>query len=427
MLKKMQIDKLFNRFNYTIVFNTGITILTGPNGFGKSTILNIIEALSQKDLYFLFNVKFEKLVLWFDNFTLEIEKKDYDLILNGLIFKRDIYVGFIDNEIFRRNRPYLRRINDDTWFDRRSEQVYKRGELQDTFFYNMLDSDEFELDEDELSKDHLLLLEKIKNAVRELYFIKDQRLIKKKRIRRDRFENDIIDVIEQIPNKMKALISEISNKYSDVANQLDSSYPSRLFETEIGISEADYEKSINDMKQKFEKLGKYDIFEMKNISNVSFKEEHAKALKIYFEDFNLKYAVYKKFIHQLDMFTDMINNRLHFKSLRITRNEGIILIDDNENDESIKLSSLSSGEKQEIVMFFELIFSVSEGVLLLIDEPEISLHIAWQKIFMDDLERIVQLKKINVIVATHSPQIISNHWDKQIDLGELYSNEFNKK
>lgn len=425
MLKKMQIDKLFNRFNYTIVFNTGITILTGPNGFGKSTILNIIEALSQKDLYFLFDVKFKKMVLWFDNFTLEIEKKDYDLILNELIFKKDIYAGFIDNEIFRRNRPYLRRVNEDTWFDRRSEQVYKRGELQDTFFYNMLDSDEFELDEDELSKEHLLLLEKIKNEVRELYFIKDQRLIKQKRIRRDRFENDIIDVIEQIPDKMKALISEISNKYSDVANQLDSSYPSRLFETEIGISEADYEKSINDMKQKFEKLGKYDISEMKNISNVSFKEEHAKALKIYFEDFDLKYEVYKKFINQLDMFTDMINNRLHFKSLRITRNEGITLIDDNKN--SIKLSSLSSGEKQEIVMFFELIFSVSEGVLLLIDEPEISLHIAWQKIFMDDLERIVQMKKINVIVATHSPQIISNHWDKQIDLGELYSNEFNKK
>ena len=32
-----------------------------------------------------------------------------------------------------------------------------------------------------------------------------------------------------------------------------------------------------------------------------------------------------------------------------------------------------------------------------------------------------------VVVATHSPQLISNHLDKQIDLGKLYTDEFNSK
>ena len=99
------------------------------------------------------------------------------------------------------------------------------------------------------------------------------------------------------------------------------------------------------------------------------------------------------------------------------------MIDDN--DEEIELRKLSSGEQQEIVLFYKLIFDVEENILLLIDEPEISLHILWQKKFMDDLLNIINHKKIKVIVATHSPQIISNHLDKQIDLGSLYSNEFN--
>ena len=58
----------------------------------------------------------------------------------------------------------------------------------------------------------------------------------------------------------------------------------------------------------------------------------------------------------------------------------------------------------------------------MIDEPEISLHIAWQKELMDDLRRVIQLNKnIQVIIATHSPQIISNNWDLQIDLGGQYN------
>jgi len=46
---------------------------------------------------------------------------------------------------------------------------------------------------------------------------------------------------------------------------------------------------------------------------------------------------------------------------------------------------------------------------------------------MNDLLRAVKYKGFNVIVATHSPQIINNHWDKQIDLGELYSEQLSKR
>ena len=74
------------------------------------------------------------------------------------------------------------------------------------------------------------------------------------------------------------------------------------------------------------------------------------------------------------------------------------------------------------ILFYELIFETEKQLLLLIDEPEISLHIMWQKLFMEDLDRVVSLGNLKVIVATHAPQIINNRWDLQIDLGELYGN-----
>lgn len=88
-------------------------------------------------------------------------------------------------------------------------------------------------------------------------------------------------------------------------------------------------------------------------------------------------------------------------------------------DYPLALGDLSSGEQQEVVLLYELLFKVKAGTLVLIDEPELSLHVVWQKQFLDDLFKIIELQKINIVVATHSPQIINNHWDLTVDLEEL--------
>lgn len=234
-----------------------------------------------------------------------------------------------------------------------------------------------------------------------------------------------MNVIEELPIRFRELMQNVQQDYSMVANKLDSTYPNRLFETEEGIAESDYKIKMQEMALKFESLSKYDLSTMQEPVNFIFKEEHAKALKVYFDDFEVKYQVYEDFINKLDLYTDIINHRLSFKTMKISKEFGISLID--ENDKYLTLTQLSSGEKQEIVLFYDLIFGTKKDVLLLIDEPEISLHITWQKKFMDDLLRIIDYKGFNVIVATHSPQIINNHWDRQVDLGELYGKQLNKR
>mgnify|MGYP000214966486 FL=1 len=262
-----------------------------------------------------------------------------------------------------------------------------------------------------------------KTSCGNIRLISEQRLIKQNHAYTDN-EEKIIDVISELPQKMKYKISKVSEDYSKKANSLDSSYPGRLFSTKEGLKDKkEYEEKMKIANSKFEKLNKYDLVDFKIIKANNYEEEFSKALKIYFEDFESKYAVFEDFIDRLDLYTEIVNSRLSFKEIKITRKEGLIVVSKDKNKSTcLDLNHLSSGEKQEIVLFYELIFETDKNLLLLIDEPEISLHILWQKKFMDDLMKVVNMGQLEVIVATHSPQIINNHWDMQIDLGELYGN-----
>lgn len=77
----------------------------------------------------------------------------------------------------------------------------------------------------------------------------------------------------------------------------------------------------------------------------------------------------------------------------------------------IDLDCLSSGEKNDFVMFYQLIFNTQEFGIVLIDEPEISLHIEWQEEYLDFLQKICSMNSLQAIVATHSPNIINGHFD----------------
>jgi len=447
----MKIEKLFGRFNYDIEFKArGVTIITGPNGYGKSTILKCLEVLSENSdeevLLYFGKLNFEKIEILLEksNQKISIIKNKNEIIINEIAFPIRSFLqrsAIIDQQMGRVNRDRSfswknkdMYANEQLYFKDMyaNEQLYFKEAFDnnicidnDAYLYETENVKRFTKRNFDIMRQIKKTIAQIKKAMGSIYFIEEQRLIMQKFDNRNRI-NNVVNVIEELPFKFQNLIRSVSSNYSAIANELDSTYPYRLFNTESGINEEEYKRNMIEMKEKFEKLSKYDISEMQYSDNVLFKTEHAKALKIYFEDFNVKYKVYEDFVKKLDLFTDIVNSRLTFKKIKISRKDGIVIIDENCVDNSLSLNQLSSGEKQEIVLFYDLIFGVSNNVLLLIDEPEISLHIGWQKMFMDDLLKIVEYKGLKVIVATHSPQIINNHWDIQIDLGELYGNELYK-
>lgn len=103
---------------------------------------------------------------------------------------------------------------------------------------------------------------------------------------------------------------------------------------------------------------------------------------------------------------------------------------DNESDKlrfildgktSIPADKLSSGEKQLLIILLTVLLEDGQEYILMMDEPEISLHICWQYKLID---WILQLNpNVQIILTTHSPMIFSNGWgDKAIYMEDITTN-----
>ena len=137
-------------------------------------------------------------------------------------------------------------------------------------------------------------------------------------------------------------------------------------------------------------------------------------LSVYISDVEKKLAVFDNIFQKISVFKNILNKRFLFKTVTINKTDGIVF--HTSQGDQLGPFSLSSGEQHEVVLLYQLLFKVKPDSLILIDEPELSLHIAWQEQFLKDLAQITALSKFDVLIATHSPQIISDRWDLTVEL-----------
>ena len=114
------------------------------------------------------------------------------------------------------------------------------------------------------------------------------------------------------------------------------------------------------------------------------------------------------------VFKDIVNETFLNKTVAIS-DSGKIVISLNSG-EAVQLSKLSSGEKQIIIIYYNLLFHCNPGSIVIIDEPEISLHVSWQQRLGRYFADICRIRGIQMIVATHSPQVIHDDWDLAVEL-----------
>ena len=84
----------------------------------------------------------------------------------------------------------------------------------------------------------------------------------------------------------------------------------------------------------------------------------------------------------------------------------------DDNKKKITLDKLSSGEKQLLILLFSAVAWNKGECLIFWDEPEISLHIEWQR----KLIRVIRQLNPNMqlIIATHSPSILFEGWENRV-------------
>ncbi|SFV57392.1 putative ATPase [hydrothermal vent metagenome] len=256
-----------------------------------------------------------------------------------------------------------------------------------------------------------------------VYLIQEQRLVLREPISESKYRREVVitDTIEKYSKELSSLIKQKIGEYAQITQSLDSSFPKRLFRHESkNIDIEELKTRLQDLEVKRKKLSKYGFLKSEETSFFDYnniEKNDTKVLSLYIKDNEEKLSVFNSLIKKIELFTNILNNRrFNFKSIEIDKERGFIFV--SKDKSTLKLTELSSGEQHEVVLLFELLFKAEQNSLVLIDEPEISLHVVWQKEFLNDIQEIIELQKIDIIIATHSPQIINNRWDLTVDLGE---------
>ena len=222
--------------------------------------------------------------------------------------------------------------------------------------------------------------------------------------------------------KLKDIIASDFGGYATLSQSLDRSFPRRVIDNAGRSPYDDLEQRLQDLDRRRTELMNAGILNTETDDPVALPKEGAiegsiaRILSIYADDNHRKLLSLSGLLKKITLFKELIDERFTNKSIVINRANGIEVA---LRGRTVPIEALSSGEQHQLVLFFELLFGIKENALILIDEPEISLHVAWQKKFIGDLMKIIDLNKFDVVLATHSPQLVARWSDLVVELGSI--------
>lgn len=123
----------------------------------------------------------------------------------------------------------------------------------------------------------------------------------------------------------------------------------------------------------------------------------------------------------LEDFNAVLHSFLGEKYGDLSENSRAIELKNQQGEQNfINLKSLSSGEKQILIFLMEMMLSNQQPVIFIADEPELSLHVEWQRLIINAIATLNP--NAQVIIATHSPSIIASSRKSVIQMNKITSN-----
>ena len=136
--------------------------------------------------------------------------------------------------------------------------------------------------------------------------------------------------------------------------------------------------------------------------------------KLLNDELSVKYEIDK-----IEKFMELIN-RYQFinKKISVSENDGFRFKLTDEYNTIVDLDDLSSGERQYVILVYKMLFESSEHTLVLIDEPENSMHMSWILEFPKVIKELCNWNDLPFIICTHNSNIFEQRWDMSQDLFE---------
>jgi len=429
-IKSIQAVGIHGRFDIQQSFDPGVNILYGKNGAGKTTLLHIIANAVNRDYPRFLYLDFVRIEIHMDDgTTLEIETEepnDEDSDIEITVKEN----GERRGKKFR--RPKLEHNIEPSTIDYKPITTAAYFPAFRSMIEAWLSVKEEDLIRYHLNKD-LSEREPLSNKIQEqaTYFSRrlfgqfvpelnypspleiEQRLI-------DETREGILSVAKVDRDLLSQSFVEILSAFSSLeANRpLE---PEEILKEIESLSEKILSHPLqdsmfaSDMKSKIS-----EIVNFAQAENYESKKFIAMILSVYQEALQKIGDIQEKSFELIEQYLASVNEFLEEKELKVSIQDrtssqpSVKLMFDNHTSSSIY--TLSSGERQIITLLYAATH-MSQQNLVLIDEPEISLHVDWQRLLLKKMSE--QLGNRQIIACTHSPVIPADYEDNFVELNVM--------
>ncbi|RXJ79451.1 AAA family ATPase [Arcobacter sp. F2176] len=440
MINRFKITNLFGYKNINIDFEYDIKILIGENGLGKTTILNSLYFLLNKMYHKLIQIDFEKIELEFKGYkNISIYKYEIEEYLEYNKRGRKLRIPpKVIEELKNINLDELKQYSDYDDFNINARNIINRYVKEDKIrrfapidimvreIYRHINLPKFENIKElentlEMLNFSILYLPTYRRVEEDLnslgatdtYFDDIEELDDDDMKTADDTlihfgMEDVISRVIKVENEItKLTVNGFSKVTGEILSQFLKGFPKI---NDKAIDRLDVKTAEIILHRVGKNISKKDRDEILHLlQNKNELKEKRELVYFIFKLIDI-YEQHKHLDDALKTFRDVCNEYLNDKEFRYDESSVNIDLYRTALDEIVTLNKLSSGEKQIISIFSKIYLQEENNLIVLFDEPELSLSLPWQKKLLPD---IVKSKKCKLLLSvTHSPFIFDNELDK---------------
>ena len=400
-----------------------INFLIGSNGSGKTTVINLLSAVLQADIPTLYSIQFERVHVRLKakganrKPIVEVEKV-VDSETNSFELRYTIKEKTSDKGvIYVVEGPFDERIYHDPRYARsrrlREEGARLGSILKDVVEVNWLsvhrsahEIDKRRYREEDVEPSVDVKIREISRSFSNYFSLLSSRAEKES----ENFQEQVFLSLLDQEHDISALFAQVDQEPADKATVVG-------ILRDLGVAQSKANKNVTSHLSRLSEAKKHwnanervvTVDDAVALSNAYRVNEMVKKWR-YLQQTR------SSIFQPRDQFETIINSLFLGKEIHFdARNTPKVHL---ENGDEVDIGVLSSGEKQLFILLGEAVLQEERPVVFISDEPELSLHVKWQRALFQNVRALNA--SCQIISATHSPDIVGHFQSKVIKIEDCF-------